>query len=72
VPDSTVRYRAATRYAYAQALTALVTYAREHDEDFAAGPLDLSALEHQGLVVTGPDLSGVQAVLGKIHGLIEE
>lgn len=71
-PDSTVRYWAASRHTYAVALTALVEYARGHGEDFAAGPLDLGALEHQGLTVSGPDLSGVRAVLAEVPGLAEE
>jgi hypothetical protein len=72
VPDSTARYRAATRYSYARALLELVTYAREHSDDFSFGPLDLSVLEHQGLAVSGPDLAGVTELLGKVPGLISE
>jgi hypothetical protein len=72
MPDSTHRYRAPSRYVYAQALTALTEHARGTREDFAVGPLDLAALEHHGLTVTGPDLGGVRKVLAKIPGIIEE
>jgi ribosomal protein L29 len=70
--DQTLRYRAATRYTYAQALTVLTEYARGSDADFEAGPLDLAALEHQGLTVTGPDLGQVRKILARIPGLIED
>jgi hypothetical protein len=54
------------------ALYELVTYARDHVEDFTFGPVDLDALEHQGLAVSGPDLAGVRAELARIPGLIQE
>jgi len=73
VPGSTVRYFAASRLTYARALLELVTYARDHlFEDFSAGPLDLAALENQGLAVSGSDLTGVQELLEKIPGLSQE
>ena len=71
VPSTTVRYFTASGYVYARALLALVTYARGHAEDFTFGPLDLGALEHQGLAVSGPDLDGVKALLDGIPGLAE-
>jgi hypothetical protein len=72
VADRTIRYRAGTRYTYAQALVDLAEYARGHQDDFTFGPLDVSALEQQGLAVSGPDLSGVRKVLAGIPGLIQE
>ena len=73
MPDSTVRWFAASRIVYARALLELVTYAREHlFEDFSVGPLDLAALEHQGLAVSGSDLAGVQSLLDGIPGLTQE
>lgn len=66
----TVRYRASSRYTYARALLELVTFARAHAIDFEFGPLDLAALEHNGLAISGPDLSPVEAVLRNIPGLI--
>jgi hypothetical protein len=69
---STARYRAASRHSYAQALLVLLRYAREHGDDFEFGPLDLAALEHQGLAVTGPDLTGVRQVLSAVPGLEPE
>jgi hypothetical protein len=71
--DSTVRYFAESRHAYSRALLELVTYARSHpDAVFAFGPLDLTALENQGLAVTGPDLAGVQKLLDSLPGLAEQ
>lgn len=72
MPDLTIRYRAGSRYSYAQALTALVEYARGSADDFEVYPADLNLMESQGLAVTGPDLSGVRETLGKIPGLVEE
>lgn len=70
--SDTARYFAASRLAYAQALVELAEHARVSTEDFEFGPLDISALEHQGLSVSGPDLSGVRELLGKIPGLAED
>lgn len=70
--DKTIRYRALTRVSYAHAYIAVIVYARDHPEpDFAFGPLDLSAVEQSGLVLSGPDLEGVVEVLAKVPGLIE-
>lgn len=68
--DSTVRYRASSRYTYARALLELVTFAREHRDEFSFGPLALAALERNGLAVSGPDLRPVETVLRNIPGLI--
>jgi hypothetical protein len=70
--DSTIRYRAASRYAYSRAVLALAEYARAHGEDFEVSPRSVDAMEHQGLAVTGPDLDGVRAVLDADPGLVEE
>ena len=56
---------------YLQAVLELVAYARGRQEDFSFGPLYLPALEHQGLAVTGADLSGVRETLDKITGLVQ-
>ena len=73
MPGSTLRYFAASRIVYARALLELVTYAREHlFDDFSVGPLDLAALENQGLVVSGSDLAGVKSLLDGIPGLSQE
>ena len=68
----TDRWFASSRRTYARALLDLATYARTHEDDFSLGPLDVAALDHQGLAVTGPDLTGVREVLGKIPGLTQE
>ena len=73
MPDSTVRYFAVSRIVYARALLELITYAREHlFDDFSVGPLDLAALESQGLAVSGSDLAGVKGLLDGIPGLTQE
>lgn len=56
--DETFRFRAASRVTYSKALLALVRRARsEPDSMFVFGPFDLSALEDQGLAVSGPGVS---------------
>lgn len=69
--DETLRFRGDMPMAYAQALVKLTRYAREHDDEFDFGPLDLASMRRSGLVVSGPDLSGVAAVLSGIPGLVE-
>jgi hypothetical protein len=69
---STLRWFAADRKTYVWALIDLVTYARTSTHDFSFGPLDLAALENQGLAVTGSDLSGVAELLSKVPGLVQE
>jgi len=66
---TTLRYRAVMRLAYSVALLRLMEYARSGREEFKFGPVDLDALEDQGLVVSGPDLSGVLTILADIPGL---
>lgn len=69
--DRTLRYRADMPLAYAQAVIALVEHARNSKDEFEFGPLELAALKHTGLVVTGPDLNGVAGLLAGIPGLAE-
>ena len=69
--DSTVRYRAESRFTYANALFELVMYARAHSDDFTFGPTDLGALERNGLTISGPDLTAVRKMLAKVPGLTE-
>lgn len=69
---SSLRYRAATHISYALALIALVRYARVHPEpDFQFGPLNLEALDKQGLVISGVELSDVSDLMEGIEGLTE-
>ena len=70
--DKTLRFRADMPLAYATAVIRLVEYARESNDDFEFGPLELAALKHTGLVVTGPDLNGVAELLAGIPGLAEK
>lgn len=70
--DQTARYYASSRTVYARALLRLSAYARTHTDDFSFGPLDLAALENQGLTITGTDLAGAREVLGKVAGLVQE
>lgn len=69
---TTLRYRSLHRYSMARALEALVDLARtDPDPPFTFGPLDLAAVERNGLLVSGEDLSMVQAALAAIPGLTE-
>lgn len=70
--ETTVRYRAGSRFTYAMALFELVIYARASKDDFAFGPTKLDMLERNGLTISGPDLTGVRMILAKIPDLIEE
>jgi hypothetical protein len=56
VGDRTIRFRAESRITYAHALIALTKRARDTEHDFTYGPLDLAALEEQGLAVAGSDV----------------
>lgn len=68
----TKRYRALQRYSYARALEALVILARTWEGPaFRWGPMDLTALERNGLTLTGADLSGVSLILSEVPGIIE-
>jgi hypothetical protein len=64
-----LRYRAAMRLAYSVALLFLIEHARDSKDSYEFGPMNLDALEDQGLVVTGADLAGVQKILADIPGL---
>lgn len=64
---------AGSHQVYARALLELAIYARVHTGDFTVGPpLDMDALEHQGITITGSDLTGVREMLSKIAGLVQE
>jgi hypothetical protein len=68
----TIRYRATTNIPYAMGIVELFRYARAHPvPDFTFGPFDLKALESQGLLVSGPDLTGVADLLEGVPGLAE-
>lgn len=66
---ASLRYRADTPATYAQALLALVIYARDSDDEFTFGPLRLADAVRSGIDVTGPDLSSVSVTLAAISGL---
>jgi hypothetical protein len=66
----TLRYRAIQRVSYCLALIGLVELARVPGTPvFHFGPMDLTALERNGLLVSGDNLDYVQAVLAKVPGL---
>lgn len=65
----TLRYRAVMNLAYSVALLYLLEHARQTREEFEFGPMDLAALEDQGLTVSGPRLDSVEKVLAGIPGL---
>lgn len=52
----TLRFRAESRITYGRALLALTRLARDTDHKFSFGPLDIAAVEEQGLLVSGPDV----------------
>jgi hypothetical protein len=64
----TLRYRAVMRLAYSVALLELMEYARESKASFEFGPMNLDALENQGLVISG-DVAGAAKVLAGVEGL---
>jgi hypothetical protein len=57
------------KLSYSVALLLLMEYSRSSKDMFEFGPMDLAALENQGLVISGPDLAGAQKVLAGIPGL---
>jgi hypothetical protein len=71
-PDRTLRWFAESRYAYAVAVKGLAEYARSHGDEFEVSPASVTAMEHQGLAVSGPDLAGVTSLLDGIEGLTRE
>jgi len=56
--EQVLRFRAESRIIYATALVSLTKRARSSDEKFTFGPLDMDALEDQGLLISGPDILG--------------
>lgn len=68
-PADSYRYRAAMRLAYSVALLLLMEHAWITHDKFEFGPMDLDALEAQGLVISGPDLEGARVVLAGVPGL---
>jgi len=64
----TLRYRGAMRLAYSVALLLLMEHARESKDKFDFGPMNLDALENQGLVISG-DVAGAAKMLAGVEGL---
>lgn len=68
--DQTFRFRAGSRVTYSKAVIALVRRARTGDLAYVFGPLDLAALEDQGLTVSGPGVrEWVDDFLTEVPGL---
>jgi hypothetical protein len=68
--EQTFRFRAESRVTYALALMALARIARDAAWDFTYGPLNMGAVEEQGLVVSGPDVaSWADDFLREVPGL---
>ena len=63
-----LRYRAVMRLAYSVALLRLMEYSRESKASFEFGPMNLDALENQGLVISG-DVAGAAKMLAGVEGL---
>lgn len=57
------------RLSYTVALLRLMELARGSGADFTYGPTSLDAIDSQGLVISGPDVSGVELALAEIPGL---
>jgi len=73
VADQTIRFRAESRITYARALVALTRIARETARDFEYGPLDMAALEDQGLVLTGSGVTEwADDFMGQVPGLYRD
>lgn len=69
--DQAIRFRAESRIIYARALVNLLNRARSESTGFTFGPLTLAALEDQGLVISGPAVSGwADDFLKQVPGLI--
>lgn len=66
-----LHYRADQADVYAEALLRAVRHARKSTEDFTFGPLKLADCERDGLVIGGPDLAGITAVLATVPGLAQ-
>jgi hypothetical protein len=49
----------------------VVSYMREHPDDFVLGPLDSGKMVDHGLWVSGPDLEGVSDAITRVPGLSE-
>lgn len=64
-----VRYRGDSPAALADAVIALLEYARNSGDDFEFGPLRLHDLERDGLLIEGDNLTRVTAVLATIAGI---
>ncbi len=68
-PPTRVRFRGDGPDVLAAAVAAVLHHARDSSDDYTFGPLRLDELERDGLVIGGPDLAGVMAVLATIPGL---
>jgi hypothetical protein len=67
----TRRFYADSRIPLAHAIAALVIHARDSEDDFEFGPLDLATLAESGLDISGPDADSAAQVVGRIPGLVE-
>ncbi len=64
-----LRYRGAMRLSYSVALLLLMEHSWTSKDVFEFGPMDLDALENEGLVLSGRDLEGARVILAGIPGL---
>lgn len=67
-----VTYRSDSPDVLGEALLAVIRHARTSTDSFTFAPLKLSSLERDGLTIQGADLTGLQAVLAEIPGLVIE
>lgn len=62
-------FRGDSPAALAAAVVALLTHARDTDNDFTFGPLMLSELERDGLLLDGPDVGHAVTILAAVPGI---
>lgn len=67
--QAAVHYRGDGPYALATAVVAVLRHARTSTDNFSFGPLRLSDLERDGLLIEGPDIGNVMTVLAAVPGL---
>ena len=66
---TTIIYRGDSPEVLINALIKVMEYARSSKDDFRFGPLNLSALNRDGLSLIGQDLAGIMKELEKVPGL---
>lgn len=66
-----LRYRGDSPDALANAVLALIEHARVSTDEFTFGPLRLSDLERDGLLIDGENLGPVMTALATVAGIAQ-